>query len=296
MSSSFNLNSIESRKASLKGLFINLEESNVAPIPPAVIDPENKLPGVTYSIFQMNDAPPELKEAVKIGQELCEKFLSLAGAIVKQQADEKGDPDYVQNVEAWKYAFGFFVDFFQISQKGDRKLKRTTEGVQVARTALDFACNVIASDIGDFQNYLKGVADVLSTEAKKTDTAQTMLYSFCQHNLFENRSGVVIYLPSISFAQTTFSLNESKNLGVCNDTYEVNLDLDVFQEVLTFNINSYLNDERFKEQCDDFLGIIRAESVSKKKTTLIELFKNVKAKDKSLLDQEKPALQEVAVD
>ncbi|WOE77420.1 hypothetical protein RZO07_19040 [Pseudomonas protegens] len=246
------------------------------PIPPAVIDTGNKLPGVTYSIFQMNDAPPNLVKQLEKGKELLEKFLSLAGAVVQNTADQKNNPALVQDASAWEEAFSFFTDFFTVTQRGSRSLKQTTEGTQVARVALNFACNVIAAGIGDFQEYLTGVAEVLSSEAKKTDQAQTMLYTFCQHSFFENSSKIPFYLPQISYANTKFSLEESKHLGVCVDTHTVNLDLEVHQQVLTFNINSYMNDKAWAETCDDFLSDFFTKSVADKKNTLKDKLSKVK--------------------
>ncbi|EOX3118000.1 TPA: hypothetical protein ACVU1I_002165 [Vibrio cholerae] len=255
-----------------------LGAEDLYPIPPAVLDTGNKLPGVTYSIFQMNDAPEDLKEKVEKGKELLEKFLSVAGAIVQNEADVEGNPELVQSADTWSMAFGFLTDFFQTIQNGKRIFKQTTEGVEVARSSLDFACRVIASDIGDFQNYLMGVSNVLSKKAQETDTSQTMLYTFCQHNLFTNSSGVVFYQPQISFAHTTFSLEESKHLGVCKDTHKVHLDLKVNQMILQFDINSYMSDKDFAKDCDDFLKDFRSKSLADKKTTLKERFERVKEK------------------
>ncbi|WP_310621363.1 hypothetical protein [Flexibacterium corallicola] len=273
-----NMESIFAQKTRLTKLLTRTprNDEDPLPIPPAVIDPENKLPGVTYSIFQMNDAPEELKEEVEIGKELTEKFLSLAGAIVQNEADFRGDPSYVQKEEGWRDAFGFFTDFFTINTNGNRNLKLETAGTRVARKTLDFACNVIAAEIGDFQTYLQGVADVLSDEAKETEQSQTMLYNFCQHNLFENSSGVIFYLPQISFAHTHFSLKESKHLGVCSESHEVKMDLVLNQMIMTFAIKSYMNDTLFREQCNDFIENFRTKSIEKKKTTLQERLNRVK--------------------
>ena len=245
------------------------------PIPPAVLDVDNTLPAVSYSVFQMNNASEELKKTVEEGQRVVERFNSLAAAIVQRKADIAKNPKLVQDADIWNEAFGLIIPFFSVYQDGERTLESHSAGTEVANKVLNFACNVIANGIGDFKSYLEGIAEVLSTKAKETKQSQIMLYTFAQHNLFKNSSGVVQYFPQISYANTHFSLEQSMNLGFCSKTTSIDLNLKVTQKILTFNINSYMKDSFFREKCDSFLNRYLVKSINEKETTLDELFGSV---------------------
>ncbi|WP_405081036.1 hypothetical protein ACI51X_18875 [Pectobacterium versatile] len=97
---------------------------------------------VQYQTYQFNEAPKHLQKQVKAGRILMERFVAVASAAVNKKAPSNKEK---YHYDIWKEVSNQLIPaFFTDPIKGEQNLNTTVKGVEVAKSVIQFAGNVIA--------------------------------------------------------------------------------------------------------------------------------------------------------
>lgn len=277
-------NSIDERKnitfeqsvQKLHQLFGSIHGRSEVPDEPYSIVPALTKEGcIQYQTYQLNDAPDELKEQVRVGRILMERFVGVASAAVNRKY--KLQPDTMYAYPAWKdITTPIFNAFFTNPSSGKKSFSTEVEGINIAKSVIDFACTVIAGDVKQFADFLKGFGGGLSAEMRKTKASYNYLYSYSQHRLFKNVSGIVFYEATFDVAGTFFKQEQKKISTSCGSHERTTLDFSVDETAAVFKIEQYMNDNKFKAAVDNFLDRFEGKTITDTTSFFEGIFDDVK--------------------
>lgn len=227
---------------------------------------------VQYQTYQFNDAPESLKEQVKVGRVLMERFVGVASAAVNKKAPNSADK---YKYDQWKEVTQSLTSaFFTDPVSGDKSLNTSVKGIEVAKSVIEFACNVIAGNVTAFADFLKGFGNGLSAQMSKTQADYNYLYAYSTHDLFKDSSGNLFYKPSFLVYGTYFSQEQKSISTSCASYNEVNLKFGVNTVGGTFKIEEYMSNKEFKKKVDDFLDKYEGKSIKDTDSFFEGIFKN----------------------
>lgn len=244
-----------------------------------IVPPLSPSGAVQYQTYQFNEAPPELKKQVEVGRVLMERFVAVASAAVNAKSpSEAGKYDFT----TWEEVTKKIVDaFFTDPIKGNRSLSTEVAGVEIAKSVINFAGNVIAGNVTGFATFLANFGEGLSAEMKKTTATYNYLYAYSTHDLFIDQSGNIFYKPSFLVYGTHFSQDQKSISTSCGSVSKVVLDFGVNTVGGTFRIQQYMQDANFKSEVDNFLTMFEAKSIATAKSYFGDIFKGVKPDSKN---------------
>ncbi|ELY3083147.1 hypothetical protein ACV822_000474 [Klebsiella aerogenes] len=267
----FNENAVQSAHEYFRKIY-DLKDAEVLSEDLPLVQGLSKEGAVQYQTYQFNDAPEALKEQVKVGRLLMERFVGVASAAVNKKAPSSTDK---YNFEQWQEVTKHLTNaFFTDPVSGDRSLNTSVQGIEIAKSVINFACNVIAGDVTAFANFLKGFGDGLSAQMSKTQAAYNYLYAYSTHDLFKDQSGNVFYKPSFLVYGTYFSQEQKKISTSCASYNEVNLNFGVNTIGGTFKIEEYMSNDKFKAAVDDFLDKYEGKSIKDTDSYFDGIFNN----------------------
>ncbi|PKE28088.1 hypothetical protein CWS43_23475 [Rahnella sp. AA] len=227
---------------------------------------------VQYQTYQFNDAPESLKEQVKVGRVLMERFVGIASAAVNKKAPNSEDK---YKYDQWKVVTQSLISaFFTDPVSGDKSLNTSVQGIEVAKNVIEFACNVIAGNVTAFADFLKGFGNGLSAQMSKTQADYNYLYAYSTHDLFKDSSGNVFYKPSFLVYGTYFKQEQKSISTSCASYNEVNLNFGVNTVGGTFKIEEYMSNMEFKKKVDEFLDKYEGKSIKDTDSFFDGIFNN----------------------
>ncbi|GBO47684.1 hypothetical protein [Pectobacterium versatile] len=229
---------------------------------------------VQYQTYQFNEAPKHLQKQVKAGRILMERFVAVASAAVNKKAPSNKEK---YHCDIWKEVSNQLIPaFFTDPIKGEQNLNTTVKGVEVAKSVIQFAGNVIAGNVTGFATFLQNFGNGLSAEMNKTQANYNYLYAYSTHDLFQDTSGNVFYKPRFLIYGTHFKQEQKKIATSCASYQEVNLEFGVDTVGGTFRIEEYFSNETFKKKVDNFLDKYEGKAIDDADSYFDDIFNGVK--------------------
>lgn len=229
-----------------------------------------------YEVFQFNDAPDDLKEAVEVGKSVIERFSGvISAAVLKKNGDVSTAKDNYQ-ANVWNEISGnIFKAFFSEVSSLNNTFKQTVFSMEIAKSVIDFAASVIAGDVSSFASYLEGFGSKMALEAEKTQNDYLNMHVISSHRLFKNESGIVFYAPELRISGTSFNQNQKAIFTSCGKIEKVTLDFNVLGQSAIFKIRQYMEDAKFKKSVNDFLDRFESKAIKETESYFDGLFSDV---------------------
>ena len=234
---------------------------------------------VQYQTYQFNDAPKDLQDQVTTGRVLMERFVAVASAAVNAKSKtDSGKYDF----KAWREVTQMLANaFFTDPVSGNKSLKTSVKGIEIAKNVIDFAGSVIAGNVIGFAQFLTVFGKGLNAEMQKTSASYNYLYAYSTHDLFKDPSGNIFYKPNF-FVYGTFFSQEQRNITTsCGSTSSVELNFTVDTAGGTFRIQQYMADPNFRGQVDNFLKKYESGSIKDTDSYFEGVFENVQPDKKT---------------
>jgi hypothetical protein len=210
---------------------------------------------VTYINGTSNEPPADL---VQLRKEVAVALEGLAGIItsaVLQTAgkDEKAKHDPRLWEDPVKYGLGPFISGFASSVTS---YKRDVVGLEIATQFLNILIDAVTEEGGAlkaFQKFLEDQGDTIRIEGQNTEEGYRYACIGMIHEIFQIENEEWIYTPKIKMFFTSFTRKTFSVTSACASVEKVAFDFKVEKFVAPFKIETWRQDETFREQVDEFI-------------------------------------------
>jgi hypothetical protein len=234
---------------------------------------------VTYINGTTNEPPADL---VKERKEVSRALEGLAGIITSAALQTAGeDKSAKHNPTLWeepvKYGLGPFVSGYSNSV---RTYQRQIVGLEIATQFLNILIDAVAEEgraLQDFQKFLTDQGETIRIEGEHSEEGYRYACLGLVHELFQVEGEEWIYVPKIKMFFTRFTRKTFKVSSACVSVEKVDFDFSVEKFVAPFKIETWRQDESFRERLDEFIKEFDRAQVERSKNYFDGTFKSRKA-------------------
>ncbi|WP_374419460.1 hypothetical protein [Chromobacterium sp.] len=222
---------------------------------------------VQYQNYQFNEAPSQLKGSVEVGRNLLNRFVGLVSGTVNRQAEARAGASAKYDFALWREAFTpVMSSFFDNARSNNRVVNKVVRGVDVAKAVIEFNGGVTTNELEAFSRFLRYCGSNIQRSVQWKGSSR-VIFAYSTHSFSGD-----LYKPSIHFYSATVDRSQLGILSSCGSMEPVSLQFNVNYVSADFNINSYLNDARFKQEVDWFISRFESESLAQEGSYFDDVF------------------------